>query len=291
MQIIYHAGANCTDGERLLRSLMRSADQLSQAGVALPGPGRYRKIIREAIQALNQNGPAPGTREVLLDAILDNPDSVRLVMSNSTFLCQPARVFEGGVFYGMAAMKLSALTALFPGDAIEVHLGLRNPATFIPAVWAQVRGRSFDAFMGGLDPRAVRWSEVIARMRAAAPEIALTIWCNEDTPLIWDELLHRLSGLAPDVPMPGAHDLLATIMAPEGMARFLGYLGTHPPQSATQLRRVIGAFLDKYALPDAIEEEVDIPGWDAALVEEMTAAYEADVAQIAARPDVTFVAP
>ncbi len=293
MQIVVHIGANATDSDRLLRSLMRSSDALKRQGVAVPGPARYRKLLRETIQTWAESGERvpEGARETLLEAILDGAGARRIVLSNSSFICQPPRVFEGGQFYPMIGLKMRALAALFPGDEIEVHMGMRNPATFIPAVWHLSRGKSFEAFMAGLDPAQVRWSDMVARMRAAVPDIGITLWCNEDTPLVWDELLHRLAGVPEDLALEGAHDLLATIMAPEGMARYLGYLRSHPPGSAGQLRRVIGAFLDKYALPGEIEEEVDIPGWDAALVDSLTRGYEADVAAIAGRPDLRVVLP
>ena len=38
MEIAYHIGANCTDGERLLKSLLRNVDRLAGRGVAVPGP-------------------------------------------------------------------------------------------------------------------------------------------------------------------------------------------------------------------------------------------------------------
>lgn len=291
MQIVYHIGVNCTDGERLLRSLVRSADALSQAGVAVPGPGRYRKLLRETVQNLGGNPPPPGTRDVLVDAIADDSAAHRMILSNSAFLCQPNRVFEGGQFYGMAAFKAATLRSLFPQDELSLFMAVRNPATFVPAVWTQARARTIAGYLGQIDPRALRWSDVVARIRAAVPDVPLTVWCNEDTPLIWNELLHRLSGLPAEVPMAGAHDLLSAIMAPEGFQRFLGYLESHPPASDMQLRRVIGAFLDKYAIEDEIAEEFDIPGWDADIVADLTAAYEADIAAIAAIEGVTFVSP
>jgi hypothetical protein len=291
VQIVYHIGANCTDGERLLRSLMRNVDPLRKDGVLVPGPGRYRKLLRETILSLGAAQPAPGTRDILLDAIMDEQDARRIILSNSTFLCQPSRVFENGRFYEVARSKLLALRALFPGDGIELFLALRNPATFVPAVWEQVRGMTFRSFLGEMDPRDIRWSDLVATIRATVPEMPLTVWCNEDTTLIWGDVLRRLAGVAPDRPMAGEFDLLATVMTPEGLQRFLSYMESHPGQGQAQERRVIAAFLDKFAIPEAIEEEVDLPGWDAALVDAMTREYEAEVARIAAMPDITFVAP
>lgn len=291
MQIVYHIGVNCTDGERILRSLMRSAEALGPAGVSVPGPGRYRKLLRETIISLAGQVPPAETRDVLVDAICDNADARRMILSNSTFLCQPNRVFEDGQFYGMADYKVRAIRGLFPQDDLSLFMAIRNPATFVPAVWEQARARTIAGYMGGLDPRSLRWSDVVGRIRAAAPEVPLTLWCNEDTPLVWNEVLHRLADLPADVPMAGAHDLLATIMTAEGFGRFTAYLETHPPASDIQLRRVIGAFLDKYAIPEEIEEEFDIPGWDADLVADLTEAYEADLDSIAAIEGVTVIRP
>ncbi|WP_343245390.1 hypothetical protein [Sulfitobacter faviae] len=100
-----------------------------------------------------------------------------------------------------------------------------------------------------------------------------------------------MAGLAPETKIRGGFDLLQTIMSEEGMKRFRGYLDTHPDMSEAQKRRVITAFLDKYALEEEIEEELDMPGWTEELVERMTAIYDADVEVIRAMPGVTLIAP
>jgi hypothetical protein len=290
MDIVFHIGANCTDGEKLIRSLALNTDALAAKGIAVPNPTRYRRLLRETMEAVGGNSPGPGTRESLLSTILDDQSSKRLVMSNPTFLCLPNRVFEGGEFYGVAAIKLRALRSLFPQDNIQLHMAIRNPATFVPALWEQVKRVNFATFMGGMLPTQVLWSDVVTLIRRTLPDVPLTVWCNEDTPLIWGDILRRLAGLQLGDPMKGDYDLLATIMSTEGMARFLKYMGSHPPQTDAQTRRIIAAFLDKYALTEEIEEEVDLPGWDEALVSRMTAIYEEDILRIAQNPDVTFVA-
>jgi hypothetical protein len=289
MDIVFHIGANCTDGEKLIRSLTLNTDTLAAQGIAVPNPTRYRRLLRETMESLGGLPPAPGTRETLLAAIMDDPACTRLVMSNPTFICLPNRVFEGGGFYRVAALKLLALRSLFPQDQIHLHMGIRNPATFVPALWEQAKRSRFSAFMGGIEPTAILWSDVVTLIKQTLPDVSLTLWCNEDTPLIWAEIMRRLTGTPVSQSLKGEFDLLMTIMSAEGMGRFLKYLGSHPPQSDAQTRRVIAAFLDKYALADAIEEEVDLPGWDEPLVARMTQIYEADIQRIAQNPDVTFI--
>jgi hypothetical protein len=58
-----------------------------------------------------------------------------------------------------------------------------------------------------------------------------------------------------------------------------------------QRRRIVGAFLDRYALDDEIEEELDLPGWTPDLVEDMSATYEDDMAEITRIPGVTLLTP
>ncbi|SMY09582.1 hypothetical protein [Flavimaricola marinus] len=291
MKIVYHIGANGTDGDKLVRSLVKNSKAMADKGVSIPLPGKYRRLLRETIQNLGGGAPAPDTRDILLDAIMDDGPADRIVMSNSAYICLPVRVFEAGEFYGLLTMKMRALTQLFPEDDLDIHFAVRNPATFVPTLWSQVKNRPFNAFMGGVDPRTLRWSEVIRRIRLAAPTAKLTVWCNEDTPMLWGDILRGMIGLEENVPVAGENDLLATIMSADGLARYESYLASHPPQTSLQKRRVIAAFLDKYALPDEVEEEVDLPGWDAALVHELTELYEEDVEKIAKIDGVNFLDP
>ena len=54
---------------------------------------------------------------------------------------------------------------------------------------------------------------------------------------------------------------------------------------------MIAAFLDKYVIDDALEEELDMPSWTEELVEEMTEIYDEDVARIQEIPGVRVILP
>ena len=291
MEIALHIGANCTDEDRLLKSILKNADVLARHGISAPGPGKYRRLIRETIQNLNGAAPAANTRQILLDAILDDETPQRLVLSNTNFICIPNRIFDGGVLYSQAEFKLRGMTDLFPDDEIDIYLGLRDPATFLPDAFHRSKSDSFSGFMQGRDPHSVVWSDLVRRIRAVVPHATLTVWCNEDTPLIWAELVRDIAGLDRDVKITGGFDLLASIMSNEGMNRFLNYMQLHPPRSDAQKRRVIAAFLDKYALLEEVEDVIDLPGITAEDLADLSDAYDDDVARIAQMPDVTFLQP
>ena len=291
MEIALHIGANCTDEDRLLKSLLKNADGFASKGIKVPGPGKYRRLLRETIQNLNGAPPAPDTRDILLDAILDAEKPRRLILSNSNFICIPNRIFDHGIFYEQTELKLGTMRSLFPQDDLHVFLAVVNPATFLPEAFEASKASTMEAFLKGMHPTNVRWSDVVRRIQTILPGCRLTVWCNEDTPLIWAELVRAIAGLEPNAKITGGFDLLATIMSPEGMNRFLNYMRQHPPQTIGQKRRIIGAFLDKYAITDRIEEEVDIPGMTEEMLDDLSAIYDQDVEMISQMAGVEFIQP
>lgn len=291
LQAVYHLGVHCTDDDRLLKCLLQNKDKLASDGIIVPNPKKYRDILREAMITL-RGKPAPiEMQEQVLDAALDNDDADRIIFSNPAFLCAPARILQNGRLYSQADEKSQWLSQILPGAACEFHIGIRNPATLIPAVFNKCKVNDFADFLGGVDPFELLWSDVIARIRSANPDAAITVWCNEDTPLIWPEILREMSGHDPFLKLDGTDDFLATIMTKAGLKRLQDYLADNPPANEMQRRRVVAAFLDKFALEDEVEEELDLPGWTEELVEDMTEIYEEDLFAVERIEGVHVITP
>ncbi len=297
MQIVCHAGAHATDEDHLLKCLLRNAALLRGVHTAVPGPSRYRNLLRDAVNAMDHAPAAPDSRHVLIDAILDQDAAgvERMVLSNPHFFAVPKIAVRGGRLYPQAGTRMQYLQELFHGDEVHLFLALRNPATFLPALWEmapeEARAGGLAGLLDGADPRDLRWSELIARIRAEVPDLPMTIWCDEDTPLIWGEVVRRAGGLALDQKIQGAFDVLARVMTEAGMRRFRAYLKDHPGLPEMQKRKVMAAFWARYPREEAIVEECALPGWDAALIEELTQAYDEDVEAIAALPGVRVILP
>lgn len=291
MQIAYHIGAHCTDDERLLGSLRKNAEEFANMGIHVPGPGRYRNLLRETIQGLGGAEPEAGTRDVLLNTIMQRKDSHRVVMSNPLFICVVKRIFENQLFYHLIDEKVGGMRMLFPDDDIEYFLGMRNQATFIPAVFAEQSDLDFPAFMRDTDPVHLRWTNVVERIRRADPKARLTVWCDEDTPLFWAQLIREMAGVDSMTRIKGGFDQLQAILTPDGMNSFVEYLRQKPPQTEAQKRRIIGAFLERFARPEMIEYEINLPGWNQQIVDQLTANYHEDIDKISRIPGVTLITP
>ncbi|MEN8894111.1 hypothetical protein [Planktotalea arctica] len=293
MQIILHAGAHSTDEGRLLKTLFRNRAAFQERGIALPRPRHYRQLLSATVKALSKRPVGPDSRMAFLDAIMDQDSNEvdRLVLHSENFFCVPKIAFSKGRIYPMAGTRLGYLSNLFAEDELELFIGVRNPATHLPAMFAATPHTQFTEFLDGADPRDIYWSDLITSIRQEAPNVRVTVWCNEDTPLIWGELVREIAGLAANEPIEGAYDLLAEIMSAEGMARFESYLKSHPDMSEMQKRRVISVFLDKFALDDMVEEEVDLQGWTEPLIDQMTEQYDEDIFKISRIPGVELLSP
>jgi hypothetical protein len=194
-----------------------------------------------------------------------------------------------GVLYPYAGRRVRSFTCLFADFEAEFHLAIRNPATFVPALQKVVNSHEQKDVLAGTDPLDLRWSDLISQIQDRNPGIPITVWCDEETPLIWPEVLQAVSGHGPELELAETDELLALIMNEIGLARLKTYMAEHPPQTVQQRRRVISAFLEKFARPETVSYEIDKPGWTDELVEELTDRYTADVEQIRAMPGVTFL--
>ena len=293
MKVIFHTGLHCTDDDRLLKGLLRNADDWRNEGIAIPGPSRYRALLSESVNALAHGRPAHGAREILLDGILsDDPENVkRLILSHPNFFSVPRLALSGGIPYRKAEMRLRALGQLFDGDEIELCIGLRDFASWIPALKTASGEIDYLDLLHGAEVPHLHWSSLIRRLRSDLPDMPITVWCNEDTPLIWGMILRRMAGIAPGRKIVGAFDMMSRITAPEAMKRFRAFLRENPDITEPQKRRVMAAFLDKYMIEDAVEEELDLPGWTDDFVDALSAAYDQDIDQIAGIEGVTVLMP
>ncbi|MBC2835219.1 hypothetical protein [Paragemmobacter straminiformis] len=290
MRIVYHLGAHCTDEERLIRCLWKNRATLGHQGIVVPGPTRYRALLRDTAITLKGRAASRDTQALVLDQIMDEDRADRLILSWDNFLSYPQWAIRDRRLYPAAGERIRAFTQIFPEIEAEFHLAIRNPASFLPALFAKQRGKPYEEFIGTADPRALSWSRMVEEIRTLNPDAPLTIWCDEDTPLIWPEVLQNVSGHAPDTQLAETDELLTSIMSPEGLTRMNGYLSSNPPSSVAQRRRIVSAFLDKFALPDQIETEFELPGWDESLLDDLNSGYQRDITRIRQMEGVTFLA-
>lgn len=289
MKVVFHLGAHCTGEDRLLKSLLKNQGTLTPQGVVIPGPSRYRRLIRQTLGALNGATPSPEEQRALLTQITDELTVKRLVLSAADFLAFVPWVFRHQTLYGKAPKVTAALGNLFPDAGVEFHLSIRNPATFIPAVFGVTTGLTLDKFLYGTDPYSIRWSDLIEQISNANPRARVVVWQSEDCPMIWSRVMRNLTGTTEALPLQGEEDILGDRLTEEGLKLYLNYLAANPPKSGRHKQRIINAFLEKFPRPAPAGNIPD--GWTPDMVGELTDLYEQDLVEIAKIPAVKLIRP
>ncbi|MCK0143143.1 hypothetical protein [Aliiroseovarius sp. F20344] len=292
MKIAIHIGAHCTDEDQLTKSLLKNANKLFIKGVAVPGPTRYRGLLGQIMTKLNGSVANSNTQDMLIDELIDSKQAERIVMGHQHSLGTHQQAIEGGRLYPLAGHNSAGLRKLFPSHDVSYYIGISNIANFMPDVAARLDDKTRAQMLETTNPLELYWADVIESIRQANPDTPITVWCNEDTPLIWPEIMHAISGLDDDTQLDrGDLDILEQITKEDGMTRLRNYLFDNPFQNEVHRRRILAAFLDKFAKDGVVEREIDLPGWTQGLVDELTENYEEDLKDISGIEGVTLLSP
>lgn len=292
MDIALHLGVHCTDDERLLRALLKNRSILAEAGTAVPISRAYRQMLPKLVRSLRGSPAGGDVQEMVRDALLGEMRAERLVLSHENLTCFPGNAVGPNGLYPHLHQRIAAYANIFPGDDCTFFLALKNPAVLVPEVLTRAGVSDRAAHLGDTDPIDLSWGPVVKRMLEAVPDARFVFWCNEDTPLIWPELLHTVAGLDGTASLEGEDDMLTLLLSEEGLAALRSHLAeAKGPFTQPERHEITASFLERYARPDEMEVAIDMPGWSADLVEEMTEVYDEDVAEAAALPGVTFLLP
>ena len=288
MQIVFHLGAHCTDEGLLIRSILRNRAVLAREGIGVPGPGRYRELIGDVSTKLRGEAASDETEALLLEAVRDDESAERIVLSNEHFVCRDSVVLAPDRLYPKIA-KAAWLARSFPNHRAEFAIAIRNPATFLPDLGA--RSSESREALRRVSLGALLWSDVLRRLQEAVPGARIVAWCHEDTPFLWGEIMREVTQHDPFTELDGALDMAERIISKDGTARMSEFLGSRSDLTEARRRKAIAAFLEAHALEEAVETEIDLPGWTEDTVTDLSDLYDEDVARIASMQGITFLEP
>ncbi len=291
MQVILHCGVYSTDMVPLLDSLKANEDLKLPFKTQISDPEHIRIFLRKLLRNADVNDVVEDTRHLILDVADIKSDTQRIFLSNPAILGTYRDFEHEGMLFPNVTKYLSILKTVFKDDDLEICFAMRNPATLLSSVLQATRQQNISDLIGNSDPTKLLWSEMIKRIRAFMPDLPITVWYNEDSPLIWRSLLQHLLRLPADADVKNAFQPVASLLSAEDLARFQVYIKKHPGMTLSQERRVIATFIDKFVSKDALEESVEIEGWSQELVDNITRVYEADQKAIAGIPNVTLILP
>ena len=109
-------------------------------------------MLKQTPYALRAAPAADGARDVLLDAIMDEEDADRLLLSNAHFFGAPRAAVRRGILHPSAAERMIQILKLFPDDEIEMFMALGNLATLLASMYERPPKPSMRNDLGVNDP-------------------------------------------------------------------------------------------------------------------------------------------
>ncbi|WP_420586536.1 hypothetical protein [Ruegeria sp.] len=291
MQVIIHAGAAFTDDGRLLASLQKNAAALTEGKLSIFGPRRYRQVFKPAFDQLETGIVDTAEFEKLRNFLPDSPTDERAVFSSESFPGELSSALREGQLYPFAGRRMALLEDAFPNHQIELFIGLRNPGSFIPKLLMSLPQETRGNIIRDTDLSCLSWIGMIEDIRDLAPGVQLTIWRNEDTPFIWGDIIRAMGGLKKEAALPDENDLLLSLLDEMGQGKLRALVEQGADQDIPNQHDAMAQIFHDHAQHDAIEEELDLPGWSTEIVDAFSELYEQDMARLAKMSGVRMLEP
>jgi len=290
VEIVFHIGAHCTDEGLLTRSLRLNSRILDDDGILVPTPKSYFSVLRDAMRRYEGDVPDKETRTAIFKAMLDGREGRRVILSHENLISFAPFVFAKKDFYPRMGDKARWLRNLFPDNPVEFHIALRDPASLVPAIYRRKQDSlDADSFLNSINLEALTWHSVLRDLQEGVPDCPIVTWCNEDTPLTWPEVLQAVTDHEPNQVLENSDGVLKSLLSEEGVRRMRGFLDANPPKSTRHRRQIALAFFDKYGIREALEEDVELPGWDEVITDTLSETYKADIDSIRMLANVEMI--
>ncbi|WP_171237027.1 hypothetical protein [Ruegeria sp. HKCCA6837] len=286
MQVIIHAGAAFTDEGHILSSLVANRQMLAEMNTAPMSLRMSRQFVKIMSDALIQGTSIDETRDSLAPLFPQDVNLERVVLSSDKFFGPRRTALQHGQIYPFAGRRTAFTETLLEGAQLELFVGLVNPGLFIPKTLMSIHEDHRRDILASTDLSCLSWVSMIEDLRELAPQFKLTVWENENLPLIWGDIVRAMTGLPSETPLPDEYSFLTSLLTDAGQRQVQEILGRRTPLDIQGQREELAQVLEDQARPEQVEEELDLPGWNTDIFDAFTELYAQDVAAIRTMSDI-----
>jgi len=279
ISVSLHVGVHKTASTHLQKTLARNASLLRDNGVGFVGPESLRQPGQslQALFGLGDRADAPGGHDAQAQLRrLAGDGAARLVISEENALGPMVGEGAPGPLYPNADLRIERLIRALAPSPVRLFVGLREPAGWLASVYRHklFNGSypTFDDFAGGVDPAALRWSNLIERLRRVGGVGRLYIWRQEDYPAVAGPVFRRMLGWKLGPQVARIEGRVNEGLSHKAVEQLLRWGESDDPRGAARKARAL--------FPITTPESRFAP-WPAAVLARSRAAYDADIARIA----------
>ena len=206
IKIIIHAGARKTASTHLQNRLLENENLVVKSGCSYLGPEKIRDQFGTLWRALGRSDTPDEQKRKLAALAAGQP---RLVISEENIIGGFKDLMNGpnrAILYPKAVERLARLAQLVAPNPLHIAMAVREPSSYYVSVYNQLllsgRFQTWERFSKGLDPTAVKWSDILRPIAEIPGVAAVSIWRYEDYHRLLPQILNTLLGQPrPDIPL------------------------------------------------------------------------------------------
>ena len=205
IKITIHAGAHKTATTHLQNRLLENENLFAKGGCSYLGPEKIREEFGTLWKALGRKEKNQQQKRKLADLAAGQP---RLLISEENIIGGFKDLMNGPnreMIYPKAIERLTRLAQLVAPNPLHIAMAVREPCSYYVSVYNQLlmsgRFQTWERFSKGLDPTAVKWSDILRPMTKIPGVAQVSIWRYEDYHRVFPQVLDRLIGQPrPEIP-------------------------------------------------------------------------------------------
>ena len=206
IKIIIHAGAHKTASTHLQNRLLENEKRVVKSGCSYLGPEKIRDQFGTLWRALGRSDTPDEQKRKLAALAAGQP---RLVISEENIIGGFKDLMNGpnrAILYPKAVERLARQAQLVAPNPLHIAMAVREPSSYYVSVYNQLllsgRFQTWERFSKGLDPTAVKWSDILRPIAEIPGVAAVSIWRYEDYHRLLPQILNTLLGQPrPDIPL------------------------------------------------------------------------------------------
>ena len=203
IKLIVHAGAHKTASIHLQNRLLENENLFVKSGCYYSGSEKIRDEFGTLWYALGRSDTPDEQKRKLAALAAGQP---RLLISDENIIGGFKDLINGpnrATLYPKAIERLAQLVAPNP---LHIAMAVREPSSYYVSVYNQLllsgRFQTWERFSKGLDPTAVKWSDILRPIAEIPGVAAVSIWRYEDYHRLLPQILNTLLGQPrPDIPL------------------------------------------------------------------------------------------
>ena len=186
--------------------MLENENLVVKSGCSYLGPEKIRDQFGTLWRALGRSDTPDEQKRKLAALAAGQP---RLVISEENIIGGFKDLMNGpnrAILYPKAVERLARLAQLVAPNPLHIAMAVREPSSYYVSVYNQLllsgRFQTWERFSKGLDPTAVKWSDILRPIAEIPGVAAVSIWRYEDYHRLLPQILNTLLGQPrPDIPL------------------------------------------------------------------------------------------